>query len=124
MREQARGAQPGEQAGLLRLGAGEVRVLDVAEAADLQRQQRKLDRDGVVGGRQAADDLVDHRLVLADQPAFGAALLAARENVEPGAAQPRSLASNRNTVSIHGPNSRLRKCPVRGSRSPRIGGAR
>ena len=29
---------------------------------------------GVIGGRQAAEDLVEHRLVLADQPALGAPL--------------------------------------------------
>ena len=45
------------RAGFFRFGAGEVGLLDVAEAADFERQGREFDRGRVIGRRQLGDEL-------------------------------------------------------------------
>src|SRR4051812_24084219 len=73
--------QPGEQGGFLRLGRNEVPLFDMSEAADLLGDGRQRGAERVVSGRQPLHDLLQQRLVLADQKSLGAALLGAAEDV-------------------------------------------
>ena len=54
-----------EQRGLVGLGGLEVAHLDVAEAADLLRDGGEPDREVMVLGRELAENLLEHRLVVA-----------------------------------------------------------
>src|SRR6185503_2840123 len=76
---------------LPRLRLGEIVHLDVAIAADLIGEGRELDRERMVVLAEIADDLVDDGLVVADEPAFGSPLLAAREGIERRAAEEAQL---------------------------------
>src|SRR5690606_34016566 len=66
----------------LRPHGGEVALLDVAVAADLLAQVGDLDGEGVVGARQAGDQLLHRGPVLLDEGALGAALPGAAEDVQ------------------------------------------
>src|SRR5262245_9716426 len=81
------GAELVEQRGLVGLGGGEMAHLHMPEAADLLRDRREADREVMVLGRELAEHLVEHRFIVADELALGAALLGAAERIEAGAAQ-------------------------------------
>src|SRR5262245_13516912 len=80
-------AQLGQQGGLAALGQLVVALLDVAEAADLQRQRRKGDGGGVGGGRKALGDLVEQLLVVGDHLPLQAPLARVAEQIPGAAAQ-------------------------------------
>src|SRR3954469_12118918 len=87
-RRSRRRAEAGEQLGLPVLSALQIRLLDVAKAADVERQPRQFDSGFMVLRRQRALDLVENGLVLGDQAPLGATLGGMAERVERGAAQP------------------------------------
>src|SRR5215468_8597794 len=72
---------------LLGLGGRERAHLDMAEAADLVRNGGQRDREMVVLRREPLENLAEHRLVVGNQRALGAALLRIAERIEGGAAQ-------------------------------------
>src|SRR5712671_5988252 len=80
------GAELFEQGRFVGLGGDEMTHLDMAIATDFFRDRRKPDRDVVIVRRETAENLVQHRLVVGDQRAFGFALLRITEDVEHGAA--------------------------------------
>src|SRR5437773_10112683 len=86
--DRRRRAEAGEEVGLLRLGAGDAGVLDVAKTADLKRQRGERGGGGAVFRCQRLRDLVKLRLVLGDELALAAALGGPAKDVERGAAQP------------------------------------
>ena len=99
-----RGAEAGEQLGLPRLGARQVRLLDVAEAADLERQPRQFDRGG--RGSPATGRARSRRARLRTRRSDAARCGARRCGRTGRTAVPRSRrsrASTRNAPSIHGP---------------------
>ena len=65
----------------------EICLLDMAKAANLDRQTGQFDSDLVIGRRQAGKDFVNERFIIADQPTFEPPLLAAAENVKMRAAE-------------------------------------
>src|SRR5579864_2986351 len=69
------------------MGAPPALFLDVAEAADLQRQQCELYGSRVIGRRQTGGDLVQYRLVVGDELPLGATFGGPPEKVERRAAQ-------------------------------------
>src|SRR6185312_5958028 len=83
----AAGAQLLEQSRLVGLGGREMTLLDVSKAADFFRYGRQSDRDRMVLRRERPDDFVEHRLVIGNQLALGAALQGAAERIEWRAAQ-------------------------------------
>src|SRR5690606_17232640 len=60
-------AEGGQQLGLAGPGMDDVALLDRAEAADLFRKRRELDRRRQVVGVEAGEDLLHHPLVVGDQ---------------------------------------------------------
>src|SRR5262252_6491513 len=81
-------AEGGKDCRFLRFDSGEVGLLDVTEAANLERQRGEFHRERVIGGQQAGEELVEDRLVLADQPPFEPPLLATAKDVKACAAEP------------------------------------
>src|SRR5882672_405489 len=83
-----RGAERGEQLGLLFLRPVQVAALDVAEAADVVWDGRDLHRNPDVGAVEALEKLGHGRFVLPDETALGPALLGHAEDIQARAAQP------------------------------------
>src|SRR5262245_8554589 len=84
-------AQLGEQRGLTAPGELVVALLDVTEAADLQRQRSESHGGVVIGGRKTRRDLVEQFLVVGDHLPLQTALARVAEQVPSGAAQPLAL---------------------------------
>src|SRR3989454_10970563 len=113
-RRGARRSECGDQFGFLFLRLAQMAPLDVAEAADVLGYACDLRRELLVLAVQLLEQLGDGRLVLADQPPFGLALLAHPEEVERRAAQ--ALQFRENAERRHHPGAELRL--------PRLTGAR
>src|SRR5690606_16967670 len=80
-------APAGQQLGLAGLGLGQVRLLDVAVAADVFRHRGDLGGQVGIAGLQARQQLLHHLRVVGDQLPLHAPLGGAAEEVEGGAAQ-------------------------------------
>ena len=105
-------AEAGDEHRLLRLGAGEICFLDVTEAADFERQRGELDRGRVVGRRQMDARISSSSASYSPISRRSVRRSSLRPKMSKGVPRSRrSLASRRNTVSIHGPKVRLRKMP-------------
>src|SRR5262249_6264514 len=76
-----------EQRRLLGLGGGEMARLDVAVAADFLRNAGQSHREVMILRRQRRQNLLQHRLIIGNELALGAALGRVAERIEPGAAQ-------------------------------------
>jgi hypothetical protein len=76
------GAELLEERRFVGFGGGEMLLLDVAETADLFRDRGQPDCDEMIVRRQTRQNLVEHRLVVADQFAFGAAFERPSEWIE------------------------------------------
>src|ERR1700722_20108272 len=76
-----------EQSRLIRLGGNEMMLLDVAEAANFFRDYGETDGEMMVFRRKPRQHLVEHRCVIFDQLAFGAAFQRPAERIERRAAQ-------------------------------------
>src|SRR5262245_32906906 len=75
----------------------------MAEAADLVRNGDERDREMVVLRREAIEDLDEHRFVVGNQRALGAALLRIAERIEGSAAQ--ALELRQKTKDGHHPGA-------------------
>src|SRR5436309_13657566 len=69
------------------LRRNEMARLHMAEAADLFRDAGQRHGDCMLLRRKSVKDFLDHRLIVRNELAFGAALFAVAENVERRAAQ-------------------------------------
>src|SRR4029077_4627817 len=63
----------------------------MAETADLGWRTRELDRNFMIGGREAVEDFINQRFVFGYQATFEPPLFAAAENVERSTAQTAQL---------------------------------
>ena len=120
-----RRAEAGEQFGFPGLGALQVRLLDMAEAADLERQSRQFDGGFVVLRRQGALDFVEQRLRIrrSGDARRGARRYGRKYRTRCRAAGAAARARGTRRAST-GRRPASCRCPVAGSRSASSGGAR